>query len=127
MGLARLARDSGDLAAALKIIDKSSVADGGEFILREITAADIMEKMGDKDAALKRIVNAHKTTPDNARLIYFHALLAESAGHIDQAIALLRRMTKLYPKTPMLGTRWAMSWPIITSHWRKRRVILKKR
>ena len=60
LGLARLARDSGDLAAALKIIDKSSVADGGEFILREITAADIMEKMGDKDAALKRIVNAHK-------------------------------------------------------------------
>ena len=100
LGLARLARDSGDLAAALKIIDKSSVADGGEFILREITAADIMEKMGDKDAALKRIVNAHKTTPDNARLIYFHALLAESAGHIDQAIALLRRMTKLYPQDP---------------------------
>ncbi len=100
LGLARLARNDGDLAEALRILNESKIANEKEFVLREVTASEIMGKMGNTEAALQRISDARKTAPDNSQMLYFQGLQLETAGYTKDAIALFRRITELYPQDP---------------------------
>ena len=97
LGLARIARDAGQLQEALDILNAAAAADNAEFVLREVTAADVEKKLRGPEAAMRRIRRARLTSPDSFDLLYQHSLLAEQSGDIKEAVALLERLTELFP------------------------------
>ena len=99
LGMARIARDGGDIQLALDILDETP-AGGKNFILRETTAADLLSRMRGPEAAMRRIAKAREAAPANSDMLYRHSLYAERAGRIDFAVALLEKMTALFPDDP---------------------------
>lgn len=97
LGLARIVRREGNLEEALAALDAASVANDGEFALRETTAAEIARELRGIRAGLARIVRAREISPDNHDLIYAHSLLAEEVGDVPSAVALLEHLTNLFP------------------------------
>ena len=97
LGLARIARDAGQLKKALAILDNAKAADDSEFALREATAADVEKRLNGAESALKRIRHARTTSPDNFDLMYHESLLAEESGDVGGAVALLERAVELFP------------------------------
>ncbi|MGI9307208.1 MAG: tetratricopeptide repeat protein [Gammaproteobacteria bacterium] len=97
LGLARLARDAGRAEDALNILDAAPVQNDSEFVLREATAAGLMQEVRGADAALERIRRAQLAVPDNFQLIYRHSFIAEQTGDIKTATELLARLTEIFP------------------------------
>lgn len=97
LGLARIARDAGRLSVALEILDAAAADDDSEFVLREVTASDVVEKLHGAGAALLRIRRALLTSPDSFDLLYRHSLLAEQTGDVAGAVAILEQTTELFP------------------------------
>lgn len=100
MGLARLAEDRGDTAGALAILKQGRVSNSEELATREARISYLLDIEGDLDAALMRIIEAQKTLPNNFSLMYHHSLLLEKRGEIAAAVAVLQRMTQLFPDNP---------------------------
>ncbi|MDM5147127.1 tetratricopeptide repeat protein [Candidatus Persebacteraceae bacterium Df01] len=98
LGLVRISRNNGNFQEALDILNKSAVANDHEFMLREMTAANLLEEMEGVKASYDRIVAARRTSPENPDLLYSQSLLAESIGDIDGALDTLREMTRLHPQ-----------------------------
>ena len=96
LGMARIARDGGDNQLALDILDETP-AGGKNFALRETTAADLLNRMRGPEAAMRRIAKARETLPADADMLYTHSIYAERAGQVGFAIALLEKMTALFP------------------------------
>ena len=97
LGLARIARESGNWQEALNILDNTAAANQTEFVLREITAADIVGRWLGAEKKYQRLEQARKTAPDNHDLIYQHALAADDAGDLNAAITILQHMIMLFP------------------------------
>ena len=100
MGMARIARDNGDNNLALEILDATPTGDQREFVRREMTAAEILKRRDGPAPALKRIADARKVAPNDGGLLYQHSLYAEETGQVGLAVALLGKMTSLFPDDP---------------------------
>ena len=100
LGMARIARDSGDNTLALNILDETPAGGRRDFANREITAADILNRRDGPRAALRRIAEARKTSPTHSGMLYSHSLYAEQSGEVELALKLLETMTTLFPNDP---------------------------
>ena len=99
LGLARVYRDSGQLRKALEVLEEEGEVSEREFVLRETTAADILEKLNGSDEATARIIRARAAVPGNHTLMYQHALLTENGGDVDGAVRILESITRLFPNS----------------------------
>lgn len=99
-GLAQLAQTRGDLAQALAIMKKADVADRSEFIIRERMITYLLMDSDELAEALERITQAQKTAADDFDLMYIHSLVLEKNKDINAAIAILKRITELFPDNP---------------------------
>ena len=100
-GLARLAeQEQGGKAKALKILINTRANKGRHFVLRESQIARLLEQTQGAKAAEERLLAAEKTAPDSFDLLYARALLLENTGRINEALDLLRKITRLHPTNP---------------------------
>ena len=97
LGRARIARDAKQYDSALEILNNTPISTPREFVLREVTASDIIRDVYGAEKALDRIRAAYETNPDNPDLLYHFAIVSEESGDIDTSIILLERMTNLFP------------------------------
>ena len=84
---------------ALEVLEEEGEVSEREFVLRETTAADILEKLNGSDEATARIIRARAAVPGNHTLMYQHALLTENGGDVDGAVRILESITRLFPNS----------------------------
>lgn len=97
LGLARLAEAAGNPTAALDILMQAEVEDSNDLVRRETTIAYLLGEQGEWMRALQRVRRAQQTVPDNFSLMYHESLLLEKGGDVPGALAVLRRLTKIFP------------------------------
>ena len=113
---ASMAHNNGDDDKALALLESAKVKNDREFSLREATVASILGKKHGAQKRVERLAAARKTAPDNYRLLYEHSLALEQNGDVDGAIAMLRRMTELFPQD---ANGWNALGYVLADHNRK--------
>ncbi|QSQ18710.1 DUF1028 domain-containing protein [Pyxidicoccus parkwayensis] len=66
---------------------------------------DLAIEHKDTDGALKAYSSAEKLVPDNAEMVFWHAISLVSVGRVDEALPLLQRTYKADPRWRELLTR----------------------
>lgn len=100
LGMARIHGARREYDDALRALDAAAPQTASESGRREATIIDIVHRRDGAEAAYARAVAAARESPDDYSLLYQRSLLAEKLGDIDEAIAILTTMTRLYPQTP---------------------------
>lgn len=90
--LLRLHSDEAGLRQALADLDALSSAETDDFVQRSI----IHEKLGDAEAAQAQMRRALEDRPDDERLAERLVWLLRQAGHLNEALALIRQQARTW-------------------------------
>ena len=100
LGLARIHNARREYDDALRALAAVKTQTPSEAARRETTIIDIVHNRDGAEAAYARALDAARDAPEDYSLLYQRSFLAEELGDVDEAIAVLTTMTRLYPQAP---------------------------
>lgn len=87
----------GKVKQAQDVLHATVTTSDSDRILLIRAEAQLLHESGDTNAAYQVLGGALATHPDSVPLLYDHAMMAESSGHLEVAVANLQHLLQLQP------------------------------